>query len=127
MLDLLNNNKSMVAQLVGLLFAILAAFHVVLPTAIDQPAIVGIAALLLTAVTGVLRFGVGGNPADAKEWWQSRTIWTQIVAALFALAGILGFVPKGLDQATAIAGVMIVVALINVVLHRATSTAIASS
>lgn len=126
MLDLLTN-KTMLAQLIALVFAVLAAFHVVLPTSIDQPAIVGIAMLVLTAVTGVLRFGVAGSPADAKEWWQSKTIWTQIVAALFAVLGILGVVPKGLDQASAIAGVMIVVALVNVVLHKTTSTAIATN
>jgi len=46
-----------------------------------------------------------------KGWWQSKTIWTGIVGAIFAALGLLGLVPQGLDAATVVNAVLGVVSV----------------
>lgn len=60
---------------------------------------------------------------DTKVWWQSRIIWVQIVAALFAILSAFGLLPSGVDQEQVVAGIMAVVAIVTAVLRmRSTHT-----
>lgn len=125
LLDLLST-KTVMAQLIALVFAALAAFHVVLPVSADQPAIVGAVLLVLATATTIARFGHPGSIAvDAKAWYLSKIIWTQIVAALFAVMAIVGAVPADVDQGGVVAGIMAIVAIVNIVLRKQTTAAIA--
>lgn len=54
---------------------------------------------------------------DTKTWWQSRTIWLQLVAVLFAVLGPLGLLPHGLDQEDAISIIMAIVGIATIVLR----------
>jgi len=62
---------------------------------------------------------------DSKYWWQSRTVWVNIVATLFALLGTFKLLPTGLDQDSIITAIMGAVAIANVALRLATHKAIA--
>ncbi|MBB4152884.1 phosphate/sulfate permease [Sphingomonas jinjuensis] len=112
------------AQLVALACAALAAIGV-LPASINQAtqaAIVATGLLVLNAVTLVARFHTGDD--GVIEWYQSKTIVTQVVAAVFAVLAFFGCLPADLDQAGVVAGVMGAVALINLVLRKTTTAAI---
>jgi hypothetical protein len=38
---------------------------------------------------------------DEKGWWKSKTIWTGLIATVYAILSLLGFaIPTGLDQGT---------------------------
>ncbi len=54
---------------------------------------------------------------DTKTWWQSRTIWLQLVAVLFAVLGPLGLLPHGLDQEDVISIIMAIVGIATIVLR----------
>lgn len=62
---------------------------------------------------------------DTKNWWQSRTIWLQIVAAIFALLGAFGLLPADLDQEQVVSVIMALVAGVTIVLRFKASHAIA--
>jgi hypothetical protein len=62
---------------------------------------------------------------DSKYWWQSRTVWVNVVATLFAVLGVFKLLPTGLDQDNIVTGIMGAVAIANVVLRLATHKAIA--
>ena len=62
---------------------------------------------------------------DSKYWWQSRTVWVNVVATLFALLGALKLLPTGLDQDSIVSAIMGGVAIANVVLRLVTRHAIA--
>ncbi len=62
---------------------------------------------------------------DSKTWWQSRTVWVNIVATLFAVLGTFKLLPTGLDQDTIVTAIMGAVAIANVVLRLLTNQAIA--
>jgi hypothetical protein len=62
---------------------------------------------------------------DSKTWWQSRTVWVNVVATLFAVLGTFKLLPTGLDQDMVVTAIMGVVAITNVVLRLLTSQAIA--
>jgi hypothetical protein len=62
---------------------------------------------------------------DSKTWWQSRTVWVNVVATLFAVLGTFKLLPTGLDQDTIVTAIMGVVAIANVVLRLLTNQAIA--
>ena len=62
---------------------------------------------------------------DTKPWWQSRTVWVNIVATLFALLGALNALPTGLSQEQVVTAVMAIVAIVNVVLRLVTRHEIA--
>lgn len=62
---------------------------------------------------------------DTKNWWQSRTIWLQVVAAVFALLGALGVLPTGIDQEQVVSIIMAAVAVGTIVLRFRTSHVIA--
>jgi hypothetical protein len=62
---------------------------------------------------------------DSKTWWQSRTVWVNVVATLFAVLGTFKLLPTGLDQDTIVTAVMGMVAIANVVLRLLTNQAIA--
>jgi hypothetical protein len=61
---------------------------------------------------------------DTKTWWQSRTIWANIVATLFALLAGFKVLPTGLDQETVLTTIMGAIAVVNVLLRISTKTAI---
>jgi len=62
---------------------------------------------------------------DSKSWWQSRTLWVNIVATLFALLGTFGLLPSGLDQETVVTAIMGLIGIANLVLRLLTHQAIA--
>jgi hypothetical protein len=62
---------------------------------------------------------------DSKTWWQSRTVWVNVVASLFAVLGTFKLLPTGLDQDTIVTAIMGMVAIANVVLRLLTKQAIA--
>lgn len=62
---------------------------------------------------------------DSKYWWQSRTVWVNVVATLFAVFGAFKLLPTGLDQDSIVSAIMGVVAIANVVLRLVTRHAIA--
>jgi protein-S-isoprenylcysteine O-methyltransferase Ste14 len=65
---------------------------------------------------------------NTKLWWQSRTIWLQIVAAVFAILATFQIaLPAWLDQGQIVSAIMLVVAIVSAILRLNTSTAIAPS
>jgi hypothetical protein len=62
---------------------------------------------------------------DSKIWWQSRTIWVNVVATLFAVLGTFKLLPVGLDQDSIVTAIMGLVAIANLVLRLLTHEAIA--
>jgi len=62
---------------------------------------------------------------DSKYWWQSRTVWVNVVATLFAILGAFKLLPGGLDQESVVTAIMGAVAIANVVLRLVTHQAIA--
>jgi len=62
---------------------------------------------------------------DTKTWWQSRTVWVNVVATLFAVLGMFKLLPANIDQDSVVTAIMGVVAIANVVLRLATRQAIA--
>ncbi len=63
---------------------------------------------------------------ETKIWWQSRTLWVNIVAALFGLASAVGILPRDVDQDAVVGAIMGVVALANVALRLVTRQPIVS-
>lgn len=58
------------------------------------------------------------NTPTAIPWWQSRTLWTQLVAIAFAVASGFGLDlggKLGMDETQALAAVMTIIAAITVV------------
>lgn len=62
---------------------------------------------------------------DTKTWWQSRTIWVNVVATLFAALGAFKLLPTDLDQDSVVTAIMGAVAIANVVLRLVTRHAVA--
>jgi hypothetical protein len=62
---------------------------------------------------------------DSKTWWQSRTVWVNVVATSFAVLGTFKLLPTGMDQDTIVTAIMGMVAIANVVLRLLTNQAIA--
>lgn len=62
---------------------------------------------------------------DTKTWWQSRTIWLQIVATLFAVLGTFGILPRDLDQEQVVSAIMGAVAIVTLILRLRSTHAIA--
>ena len=63
---------------------------------------------------------------NSKLWWQSRTLWINIVAILFALLGAFGRLPEGVGQDEVVTAIMAVTAIANVVLRFLTTRPIAA-
>ena len=63
--------------------------------------------------------------SDTKSWWQSRTLWVNLVAMLFALLGAIKVLPSDIDQDMVVTAIMGIVALVNVALRLATKHVIA--
>ena len=62
---------------------------------------------------------------DTKNWWESRTVWVNVVATLFALLGAFKLLPASLDQNSVVTAIMGAIAIANVVLRLVTKQAIA--
>ena len=62
---------------------------------------------------------------DAKNWWESRTVWVNVVATLFAVLGTFKLLPANIDQDSVVTAIMGAVAIANVVLRLVTKQAIA--
>jgi len=104
-------SKLTIAPIVGVLFAAAAFFHVGLPDTMTQPAVVAAVLLASAAITAVMRAMHGDPLADAKNWYQSKVLWTQVVAAIFAILALFGIVPAfgqqgAVEAALAAAGVL---------------------
>jgi len=61
---------------------------------------------------------------DTKAWWQSRTIWLNIVAAIFAVLGGLKLLPEGLDQEQVVTAIMAIVSIVTVIFRIGSTHAI---
>jgi cell shape-determining protein MreD len=83
-------NRMMIIPLVGLLFAVMAKFGIVLPDSFTQDAVVTLVMLITATVTAFTRFMAGDLDQDVKHWFQSRVIITQIVTCLFAVLTLFG-------------------------------------
>jgi protein-S-isoprenylcysteine O-methyltransferase Ste14 len=58
---------------------------------------------------------------DTKPWWQSRTIWVNVIASIFAVLAMFHVgLPADLTQDQIVTGIMTVVAIVNVVLRLVT-------
>ncbi len=62
---------------------------------------------------------------DTKSWWQSRTVWVNVVATLFAMLGTFNLLPANIDQDSVVTAIMGAVAIANVVLRLTTRQPIA--
>ena len=62
---------------------------------------------------------------DTKTWWQSRTLWINFVAMLFALLSAIGRLPEGINQEQVVTAIMALIALANVVFRLTTTRIIA--
>jgi uncharacterized membrane protein YuzA (DUF378 family) len=62
---------------------------------------------------------------EPKIWWQSRTLWVNAVAMVFAVLGTFNLLPAGMDQDSIVTAIMGAVAIANVVLRLLTKQAIA--
>ena len=62
---------------------------------------------------------------DTKSWWQSRTVWVNVVATLFAVLGTFKLLPANIDQDSVVTAIMGAVAIVNVVLRLVTRQPIA--
>ena len=62
---------------------------------------------------------------DTKNWWESRTVWVNVVATLFAVLGTFKLLPTNIDQDSVVTAIMGAVAIANVVLRLVTKQAIA--
>lgn len=116
MFDLLKN-RPFIAQMIGLAFALLAAIGVALPDRFTPESVIGVAMLIVGAVTIVLRYRHGGTPeGDGKLWWQSRTIWVSVLSALFGVLALAGVkLPAGFDQDATLNLVMVVLTVLGAV------------
>ncbi|MEK9211708.1 hypothetical protein [Sphingomonas sp. 2378] len=63
---------------------------------------------------------------DTKYWWQSRTIWLQIVAALFAILSVFHILPTGIDQEQLVGAIMGLVAVATLILRFRSTHVIAT-
>jgi len=61
---------------------------------------------------------------DTKNWWESRTVWVNVVATLFAVLGTFKLLPANIDQDSVVTAIMGAVAIANVVLRLVTKHAI---
>ena len=116
-------NKLFVTSLAGVIFAVCAFFHVALPAAFTQEAFIGAATLVFAAATAVLRFSHGDPLDGVKRWYQSKTVWSAAIAALFAVLALFGIVP-GIDPATIVATIMGLLGLVSSVLGLTSKSAI---
>lgn len=62
---------------------------------------------------------------DTKSWWQSRIVWVNVVATLFAVLGTFKLLPGNIDQDSVVTAIMGAVAIVNVVLRLVTRQPIA--
>ena len=120
-------NRIVAAQLVAMVLAVLAAFHVALPSTINATSLVAVIMLGSAAVISVLRVYHPGDPlAAAKPLLSSKTIWTQIEAALFAVLALAGR-GIGVDQAGVVDTVMTVLGFAGMFFGGTASAPIAAS
>jgi hypothetical protein len=120
-------SRPVIAYLVAALFAVFAALHIVLPSSMTQESVVGAVMLVLAVATAIVRFGRPGQPGvDAKTWWQSKTIWLQLIAAA---AGVLAIfhVVLPVDQGQLAGAILLIISLVNALLHRGVTQPIASA
>lgn len=57
---------------------------------------------------------------DTKSWWQSRTVWVNVVATLFAILGTFKLLPTDIDQDSIVTAIMGAVAIANLLLRLVT-------
>lgn len=62
---------------------------------------------------------------ETKNWWESRTVWVNVVATLFAALGTFKLLPANIDQESVVTALMGAVAIANVVLRLVTRHVIA--
>jgi uncharacterized membrane protein len=120
-------HRAVLGYLVAALFGLFATVHVVLPTSFTQPAFLATLILVIAAVTTIVRVRRDGAPeADAKAWWQSKTIWTSVVGALFSILSLFGVSPT-FDAGSVVAAVLTVFGLVNAYLYPTVAQPIARS
>lgn len=55
--------------------------------------------------------------SEVKYWWESKIIWAQIIAAVFAVLKLVNWLPTDLDQADVVAAVMLIVTVATAILR----------
>jgi len=53
----------------------------------------------------------------SKGWWQSRTIWVNVVAVLYAIAATFKIIPAGMAQEDIVTAIMGVIGTVTIVLR----------
>jgi len=61
---------------------------------------------------------------ETKLWWQSRTIWANIVAMAFGVGAAFKLIPTGLGQEEVLASIMAMIGVANIVLRFVTTKSI---
>jgi hypothetical protein len=118
--------RAVAAYLATAIFGVLAWFHLALPASLTQPKLVAAIVLVAAAVSTVVRVKRGGPPeADAKAWWQSKTIWSAVVAAGVAVLALFDAAPS-VDANSIVAIVLTVFGLLNAYLYPTVAQPIAS-
>jgi len=62
---------------------------------------------------------------EEKNWYNSRTIWVNLVAGIFALLAVIGFTPENISQEETVAAIMAIISAINILLRFFTDKPIA--
>lgn len=62
---------------------------------------------------------------EEKVWWQSRTIWTGLIGAVFAMLGGLNVLPEGLSSDMVVNAVLGVTSVLAVVFRAKATKSIA--
>ena len=64
---------------------------------------------------------------ETKYWWQSRTIWLNLVAVAFAIGAGFKVLPAELDQEQVVTAIMAIVGILSVILRASATHAIGSA
>ena len=62
---------------------------------------------------------------SSKRWWESKTIWTQIIGLLFMALVYFDQLPADLDQEAVITAIMGVVGVLTIIFRAKATTEIA--
>ena len=70
-----------------------------------------------------LQYGVK-SMENTKVWWQSRTIWSGIIGAVFAILSILNLLPADLTTIQVVDAIMAVTSVAAIVFRVKSTTVI---
>lgn len=94
-------SKLTIGPLIGLLLLALLAIGVKVPAGITAETLTGVVLIFVAVGTSIARFYHGEALADAKTWWQSRVIWTQLITGIYGALALFNVAP-GITPANAV-------------------------